>query len=216
MECNCSTEGFKMEFGDKLAKKKLKDYFAKGPKGNTKMLIDLIKFYDIKGKLLLDIGGGIGAIQFQLLDLGLKSVQSVDASQAFLDKGKEGAENLGYSSQIKYTYGDFIQVTKKITKAEIVTLDKVICCYKDFRILVQESLNKTIEIYAIIVPRDVWWVKLFHSLEIFLRIVIRNKFRSYIHSIHEIESMIFEKGFTRKSQEYQREWFIGIYTKKKD
>jgi len=83
MECNCSTEGFNKEFGADKATNELKRYFKKGPKGNTKLLIDLIKLYDIKDKSLLDIGGGVGVIQFQLLDLGIKNVQSIDASQAY-------------------------------------------------------------------------------------------------------------------------------------
>ena len=213
MECNCSTEGFNKEFGAKRATNDLKNYFKNGPKGNTKLLIDLLKSYDIKDKSLLDIGGGVGVIQFQLLDLGIKSVQSIDASQAYIKKAQEGAEKLGYNSQTEHIYGDFVQISKKINNAEIVTLDKVICCYKEFRTLVQESLNKTNEIYAIIIPRDVWWVKFFHSLETFIRIVMRSKFRSYIHSINEIESIIIENGFTRRSQRYQREWLVCIYTK---
>ncbi len=215
MECNCSTGGFKKQFGDKIANKKLKDYLAKGPKGNTKMLIDLIKRYDIGDKSLLDIGGGIGAIQFQLLDFGIKSVQSVDASQAYLDKGKEGAKKLGYGSQIEYTYGDFIQVSEKIAKAEIVTLDKVICCYKDFRNLVRESLSKTKEIYAIIIPKDGWIQKFVHSLEIIIWKITGNRFRSYIHPVNEIESIIFESGFSRRIQKYKMGWLICIYIKDK-
>ena len=101
MDCNCSTDGFNKEFGADRATNELKDYFKKGPKGNTKLLIDTIKLYDIKGKSLLDIGGGVGVIQFQLLDLGIKSVQSIDASTAYIKKAKEGAEKLGYGAQIE-------------------------------------------------------------------------------------------------------------------
>ena len=216
MECNCSTEGFDKEFGAKRASNELKRYFKKGPKGSTKLLIDLLKLHDVKDKSLLDIGGGVGAIQFQLLDLGIKSVQNIDASQAYIEKAIEGTEKLGYSSQTEHVYGDFVQIFEKIKNAEIVTLDKVICCYKEFRTLVQKSLNKTNEIYAIIIPRDVWWVNFFHSLETFIRIVMRSKFRTYIHSINEIESIIMENGFTRKSQRYQREWLVCIYTKDKN
>ena len=54
-------------FNDKFARKELKRYRRRGPVRATLRLIQAIKDHDIRESSLLDIGGGIGVIQLELL-----------------------------------------------------------------------------------------------------------------------------------------------------
>jgi 2-polyprenyl-3-methyl-5-hydroxy-6-metoxy-1,4-benzoquinol methylase len=64
----------------KLAASQLRKYRDKGPIASTQMLIDALKAEGVEGATLLDIGGGIGAIQHELLAVGVAHATSVDAS----------------------------------------------------------------------------------------------------------------------------------------
>lgn len=75
MTCCCSSAGDAVErhFSAKKATKELARYRAKGPEPTTRLLLaGLTKAGPLHG-LLLDVGSGIGALTFELLERGLTS-----------------------------------------------------------------------------------------------------------------------------------------------
>ena len=61
-------------YDEKRASSDLRKYRDKGPIPSTQALIEALKAEGIEGMTLLDIGGGIGAIQHELLDAGVTRV----------------------------------------------------------------------------------------------------------------------------------------------
>ena len=59
-------QGLETFFDTKIASRELKRYHKRGPRKTTRLLIDALCGHDIQGGVLLDIGGGIGAIQFNV------------------------------------------------------------------------------------------------------------------------------------------------------
>ena len=70
---SCQCQGIEAQFNDREAAKKLAEYQKNGPAGTTRILIEALKAKEIEGSTLLDIGGGIGAIQLELLKAGARS-----------------------------------------------------------------------------------------------------------------------------------------------
>ena len=67
-------------YNEKSAASELREYRQKGPIPSTRALIEALRAAGVEGATLLDIGGGIGAIQHELLDAGVARATSVDAS----------------------------------------------------------------------------------------------------------------------------------------
>ncbi|MCH7500500.1 MAG: methyltransferase domain-containing protein [Nitrospinae bacterium] len=105
----------------------------------TTDLIAFLKEHEVTGKSLLDIGGGIGAIQHELVAAGAARVTSVDASSGYLAISRKEAESRGYADRASYHYGDFVDLADSVDDADIVTLDKVLCCYDKVDDLVKKS-----------------------------------------------------------------------------
>ncbi|MCP4361384.1 MAG: class I SAM-dependent methyltransferase [Chloroflexi bacterium] len=74
----------------------------------------------VAGMTLLDVGGGVGAIQLALLQNGVRSVTGVDTSPAYLQAAQQEAERIQYLSD------DFVDLSPQLETANIVTLDRVI------------------------------------------------------------------------------------------
>jgi hypothetical protein len=83
MDC-CQTEGIEELMDEKVAARDLKRYRRKGPSRTTRMLMNNLEQQGISNTKLLDIGGGVGAIQHGLLKAGVAFAISVDASSAYL------------------------------------------------------------------------------------------------------------------------------------
>ena len=62
---------------------------------------------------LLDIGGGIGAVQHELLDAGVTHVTSVDASAPYLEAAREEA-GARHDGRVTYVHGDFVDLADSV------------------------------------------------------------------------------------------------------
>ena len=116
-----------------------------------------------------------------------------------------------YENQIQVEMGDFTELHKGLPKADIVTLDKVICCYHDYKPLVELSLQKCKRLYAYTIPRNVWWVKAIHGVEVMIKSFKKNSLRTIIHPASDIEQKVISAGFKKIYQKFNREWLTVLY-----
>ena len=151
MDCG-QCRGIEKVFDQKEAKKDLKRYRKKGPSDTTRMLVEAIKEEGVQQGTVLDIGGGVGAIQYELLDAGASGAVSVDASTAYVEAAKAEAQRRGHGDRISHIHGNFVEVAPDIEPADIVTLDKVICCYDDVEGLVDLSSQRAARLYGVVLP----------------------------------------------------------------
>ena len=135
MNC-CQCQGIEDLFNEQLVSKELTQYRIKGPEKTTRMMIDALKTGGIQGLSLLDIGGGVGAVQHELIEAGLKHAIDVDASKSYIHAAREEATRRGIADRVSFQHGNFVDLAAQITPADIVTLDRVVCCYPDMEKLV--------------------------------------------------------------------------------
>ena len=96
------------------------------------LLLEAIRAQTPERASVLDIGGGVGAIEHEkLLAAGAAHATSVDASAAFLDAAHREAERRGWADRLTQRRGDFVALADEVDDADVVTLDRVICCYPD-------------------------------------------------------------------------------------
>jgi predicted RNA methylase len=81
----CQVQAIDREFGRRTAERDLRRYRRRGPRKTTRLLIEALVKEGVAGRTLLDIGGGVGAIQHVLLAAGAEQVEAVEASQAYLE-----------------------------------------------------------------------------------------------------------------------------------
>ena len=209
----CQCQGIENMFDKKAAKRQLKRYLKKGPSKTTGMLLKAIHKTEVKGLEFLDIGGGIGAIQYDLIKAGASSGTSIEASPAYIDLVKEEIHKNNLAELIDFKHGDFTAIASDVNSADIVTLDKVICCYDDMSELVRLSSKLSRKIYAIIYPRDVWWTKLALPFINFYPIIKGSPFRVFIHPAKKVEEIIFRNGLKRDYYDTTLFWQVAIFTK---
>ena len=215
MNCckNPQCQGIKQTFTEPLAEEELSTYRKKGANKTTRFLLDAIKKQGGKNATLLDVGGGIGAIQLELLQAGVTRVTNVDASPGYSKTAREEAARRGWAERVAYHVGNFVDLAPVLEEAEIVTLDRVICCYNDMPGLVRASVGKAKRVYGVVFPRDVWWIKLGMGIFNAMQGVFRKPFRIFTHPTTEVDSLVREKGFERVFTHRGFVWQVIVYTK---
>ena len=214
MNCCTSTQCKALDdvFDAKYAESDLKHYRKKGPVKTTRALLQAIQASnDVRGLSLLDIGGGIGAIQLELLKAGLAQSISVDASAAFIAAARGEAERSGFGNCTTYQHGNFVDQADGIAPVDIVTLDRVICCYPDMQTLVRRSAECAKRVYALVSPRDTWWMHVAqYGLNLIERIQ-RSNFRFFVHPDAEVDAILLARGMTRRFHKTLGMWQINVW-----
>ena len=212
MNC-CQCQGIEAEFDQKLADMKLTKYRAHGPDPTTRILIDALKAEGVEGMTLLDIGGGVGAIQHELLHSGVQSVTSVEASSAYIAAARAEHERRGQAHRVDLRHGNCVDLATDLPPADIVTLDRVICCYHDMQALVGLSAARARKLYGVVYPRDTWWLKIGFPIENFFYRLRQSSFRTFLHPTAAVESLVRSLGLERRFYRQTLVWQIAIYAR---
>ena len=212
MTC-CQCEGYDSQFGDEHAKKDLDRYHKNGPDKTTRLLIDALKAQGVDGASLLDVGAGIGVVHHELLSAGAMTATHVDATAANIAAAEAEATRKGHRAKVTFVQGDFVARANDIPPADVVTLDRVICCYPDMESLVAASAGKARRLYGAVYPRERWFIKGWLALDNWVRALRRNPFRSYVHSVDAIDAAIGRQGLRRTTLHETFVWRVAIYTR---
>lgn len=210
MSC-CQCTGIRDKFDERVARKDLKRYRKKGPLPTTRILLDALAAEGVRGATLLDVGGGVGAIPNELIRQGVERVTVVDASPAYLEAARAESERQGHRDRITHRLGDFVEVAPEVDAADIVTLDRVICCYDDMEALVSAAAARARRLLGVVYPRDTWWDRLGVSLVNLACRVRRTPFRVFVHPPARVERVIADAGLTRRCRRTTSVWQVVVY-----
>jgi 2-polyprenyl-3-methyl-5-hydroxy-6-metoxy-1,4-benzoquinol methylase len=199
MECN-QCAGIELET-KKWVEWDLRRLRKKGKDKARRSLIDALLALGVEGRVLLDIGGGIGVVQHELLAAGASLAVSVEASSAYLEAATKEADRLGLKDRITYHHGDFVTLAPQIMPADIVTLDHVICCYHDVKSLVTLSSARARKYYGVVYPTDTWWSKCLIRIENLISRLRGSSFRAFIHSSELVDSLVRNQGLRQISRQ---------------
>jgi SAM-dependent methyltransferase len=204
-----TTTDFGNFYNTKKAAAELATYREKGPIESTRALIEALKSEGVEGATLLDIGGGIGAIQHELLAAGVAQVVSVDASAAYLAAAQEESERRGLARRVSYHHGDFVELAETISAADIVTLDRVINVYPDWERLLRLSADRARRLYGLVYPRDTLPVRM--VVRTMNLLVWRGPVRAAVRSPAAVKQVLGESGLVPHSQKTVGPWQVAVY-----
>jgi magnesium-protoporphyrin O-methyltransferase len=210
---SCQCQGIEQEFSGRYTSRDLINYRHKGASRTTRMLTDALLAENPKGGTLLDIGGGVGAIPHILLAAGMRAATCVEASSGYAQAALEEARRRGLAARVKLLRGDFVELAPQVGEHDVVTLDRVICCYDDLDSLVGLSGARARRLYGLVFPRETWWIRLgIRLMNATLRLQ-RSSFRTYVHSTERLESLLRGLGFSRRFVDQTTFWQVRVYTR---
>jgi magnesium-protoporphyrin O-methyltransferase len=135
----------------------------------------------------------------------------IDVSRAYLDVAREEAQKADLLDRIDFHQGDFVVRAADTDGADIVTLDRVVCCYEDVRALVGLSSDRAGRVYGLVLPRDRLLVRAAisaYNLTLRLR---RKAYRAHVHSNALIDELVTANGLRRRSEGRTFVWRVVVY-----
>jgi 2-polyprenyl-3-methyl-5-hydroxy-6-metoxy-1,4-benzoquinol methylase len=198
-------------FDPKMAERDLRHYQRHGPDVSTRILVSELRRWPLQGLHLLDVGGGIGVISVELATADLASITLADASAAYLEAARRHLASCDSSRTAQFILGDFAVTAPSLPDADIVTLDRVVCCYPDVEALLRGAAARARRMVAFTYPRDRWYVRAAIALENSWYRLSKNPFRAFVHSPERMASVMESAGFVRAARHATLQWALDLY-----
>ncbi len=133
------------------------------------------------------------------------------AAGAYIAVAREEAERQGHADRVHYFAGDFVDLADAVDPADLVALDRVICCYEDMAALVGGSATLARRRYGLVYPRDSWFGRLGVAfLNAQLRLS-RSSFRAYVHRTSEVDAILAAHGLVKVLHQTTLIWQIALF-----
>jgi SAM-dependent methyltransferase len=209
----CGAEVLDQQFGPTRAAADLRRYRRRGPLAATKLLLRGLEASLPAAATLLDIGGGVGALHHELLDRGVSRAWEVDPSAAFLQAAAEEAERRGHTGRVELINAEVRQAANRLPVADVVTMDRVVCCDPEYESLLHIALGKARRLFGYTYPRANWAIRAGNALQNTVRGLRGSQFRVFVHSPDQMEALVRDAGFERIFQAHSPVWYAGVYTR---
>jgi len=147
----------------------------------------------LDGRSVLEPGGGVGAIQIELLKGGASRSLVVELSPGYDDAADELAREAGVEDRVARHLGDF--AADGTGEADIVVLHRVVCCYPDYERLLGAAADKARHTVVFTYPpRNIVSRTLFASMNLWLKLR-GNEFRAFAHPPSAMVEVVCGAGF---------------------
>ena len=207
----CCGQDFERAFDARQAERDLRSWQEDGLPDSTAELIEALRAAGVDGASLLDIGAGVGMVHLELIAAGAAGATDVDASSAYLATAREEATRRGVGDRVVYRYGDVVDLADELPAADVVTLDRVICCYPDLPGLLGAALRPGPRLIGLVHPTDTWWIRAGASVLNGLSWLLRRRDDFYIHRQPEIDGFFGERGYRQLHRGGSRVWRVAVY-----
>lgn len=210
-EC-CNPAGYRRLFDQKEARRNLRRYQKKGLDEIVARMVDYLVSRGMDGRSVLEAGGGIGAIQIELLRAGAAKTTNVELSGGYEVVAAELLEREGLADRVERHVGDFCDVSKGL-EADDVVMNRVICCYPHMDRLMDAALSSSRRFVAATFPRDHLISKIGISLENAYFRLRGVGFRGYVHPPDAIVAAAAARGFEVTYHDQDFSWQAVVFEK---
>ena len=209
----CSSPSYEQVFSSRQARWDAARYSRKGLGWAPGWTAELFKDHVIDGDSLLEIGGGIGDLQVELLRLGVARAVSIELSPSYEEKAARLLQDAELDTKATRLIGDFVTLSHRVEEADLVVMHSVICCYPDMEPLVEAAAAKTKRYLVVSYPRDTWWSRVLARAmnDIWYRRVKRSDFRFFIHPPSRIHRTALRAGLSLLREERNAIGHLAVF-----
>src|SRR4051794_26956611 len=127
----CDPHGFDEVFSPRFARRQARRYRRHGLGRTERDMVEFLTARGLEGATVLEIGGGVGEIQLELLRRGAARSTNLELVSAYDRPAAELAREAGLEDRMERRLHDIVEEPEQVERAEVVVLHRVVCCYPD-------------------------------------------------------------------------------------
>ncbi|HZD17873.1 MAG TPA: class I SAM-dependent methyltransferase [Actinomycetota bacterium] len=185
--------------------------------GITATLLDALDGSGLDGRAVLDVGCGVGDLAIEAVRRGAGRAAGVELSAESVARARELARERGVGDRTSFEVGD--GATTDLPPADVVVLNRVVCCYPDVEGLLDNTLAAAGSVYAFTAPPSRGLAGLVAKTQVAISNAwyrLRDRkfqgFRTFVHDVDRIDERVRAAGFRTVRRERRRlAWELAVY-----
>lgn len=204
----CDPDDFQSVFTDRFARRNARRYGRHGLSPAAKQVVQFVTDHGVRGASVLEIGGGVGEIQVELLRRGASRVTNLELSTQYESEAARLLERMGMSDRVDRRFLDIAAEPERAEPADVVVLHRVVCCYPDYVRLLTAAADHARRLLVFSHPPDNPLTRTVVWSENALRRVRGNGFRNYIHPPADMIAAAEGAGLRAAYRHHSRDWDV--------
>ena len=189
----CTPEGYRRLFSERGAQAQSRRYRRRGLDAISRRVVEMVGGR-AEGATVLEVGGGIGAVQLELLKAGAASATSVELTPTYESEAEALLAESGLSSRARRRIMDFAAAGAEVEPADVVILNRVLCCYHDMPRLAGQAAEHARRLLVLTFPKQRLWTRAMVAAANFGMWLTRRQFRMFLHPPASIREVAEQRG----------------------
>jgi protein-L-isoaspartate O-methyltransferase len=156
----------------------------------------------------LEIGGGVGQLQVELLRRGAAHVTNLEISENYEAEAARLLEQAGMTDRVTRRFLDIAQAPDEVEPADVVVLHRVVCCYPDYARLLSVAAGHARKMLVYSHPAVNIVNRVQFGAENIYRRLRGNDFRAFIHPPGGMVRAAESDGLAVDYRRHARDWDV--------
>jgi 2-polyprenyl-3-methyl-5-hydroxy-6-metoxy-1,4-benzoquinol methylase len=207
----CNASGYERVFGGRFAARRAARYRRRGLDPTARRMVAFLNERGLKGASVLEIGGGVGEIQVELLRLGARSVTNLEISTGYEEEAAELLKASGLQGRVERRLLDIARAPDAVAPADVVVLHRVVCCYPDYERLLTAAGTHARRLLVFSHPPRNLLSRAAFAAENLMRQVQGRQFRVFVHPPAAMVAVLNATGLATRVHYRGRSWHaVGL------
>lgn len=208
MSC-CPPKGCTRVFSKRTARRDARRYHRKGLDDTAGRMVGFLRSRGVEGASVLEIGGGVGAIQVELLRAGAARATNLELSPEYEEAAQELVREDGLEGRVERRLGDVVADPALAAEADAVVMHRVVCCYPDYDALVGAASERARRHLVMSFPRDRLLTRVGLGVVNVAGRILRWDYRTYVHPPREIVAAAERRGLRLVEESRGAVWQVA-------
>jgi len=205
----CNARGCDEFFSPRFARRVAARYRRRGLDRTARRMVAFLERSGVAGATVLELGGGVGEIQIELLKRGAERTENLELSPAYEREAERLLEEAGLSGRVRRRRHDIAVDPGAVEPAEVVVLHRVVCCYPDYERLLGAAGDHARGLLVFSYPPRNAVSRAFMTVANLVQALLRRDFRSFTHPPEAMLAVLDRRGLRRAYEHHGLVWQIA-------
>jgi hypothetical protein len=205
----CSSRDYHRFFNQRFARRLANRYRRRGLDPTARKIVQFLRELGVEGASVLEIGGGVGEVEIELLQAGVARAQNLELSPAYEEQARTLAEQAGSKGASTGASTTSRQTPGAVAPADLVVLHRVVCCYPDYERLLGAAADHAQRALVFSYPPRNPLSSAFYGVFNLMMRLTRSSFRGFAHPLGAMLAVLEGQGLRRTFQRRSRIWQIA-------
>jgi hypothetical protein len=205
----CSPAGYRWLFSEKVARRDARRFERRGLDATSRRIVRLLMRRGVEGLTLLEVGGGVGALQIELLKLGVARAVNIEITPTYEAAAGDLLRSAGLEDRVERKVMDFADAGNDVEPADIVIMNRVLCCYPDMPKLTATASAHCRQVMVLSFPKDRRWTRTALAVGNLLLRLTHRHFQVFVHRPERILAVAKQHGLMTARNRAGRFWQVA-------